>query len=639
MPDYLRRDLRLAGVILAAMAALLPAMTVAQEELKARRILLLHPTELLLPGAVEQDALTRKALTDALPAPLEFYSFGFDEVRSLGPSVEDELVDLLQKKFSEMPPDLVVFHGPMHENYKRNRDRLWGAPVMFIGVAAYRLADPAFPKGVPAVSASFDLPGTVDLALQFQPQAKRILLIAGTSSYDRAWAERAPHLLESYRDRLEIELSGGRPLEALDDLVTSLTPETIVIYLSMYRDGTERVYTQRAVIEQLSRHSPVPIYVIHGGNVGTTGALGGSVANWTGQHDAIVDVARRLMAGEPGESIRLPAPIPAVCRINWPALAHWNIPASRVPEKCEIVNRDPSFWMRYRTEVILISLIVLLQAAVIALLLRQRYVRRQNLLQAERQRLELAHASRLSMVGALSASIAHEINQPLAAIHMNASVGEDLLNSASPRHAELKEILADIRRDDERAGAIIKRLREMLQKRPIEMSPIDINETLNGVLPLLGITARHREILIRTELGAGLPQVSGDRVQLQQVVMNLIMNAIETMAESPPERRVLSVRTTEQPEGWIEVSVSDAGPGIAPDVIEKIFDPFFTTKREGMGLGLSISRSIVQSHGGRIWVQAGAEGATFRFALPVSAVSVPAVSVPGRETGKTLAPI
>ena len=289
----------------------------------------------------------------------------------------------------------------MHENYKRNRERLWGAPVMFVGAAGHRLSDPAFPKGVPAVSANFDLPGTVDLALHFQPHAKRVLLIVGTSAYDRAWQELATHQLERFRGHLEIEQSAGRSLETLESLVATLNHETIVVYLTMYRDGTERVYTQRAVVQELAEFSRVPIYVIHGGFVGATSALGGSVTNWAGQHDAIGEVARRLLAGEPGESIPMPVPTPAVCRIHWPALAHWNIPAGLVPDNCEIVNREPSFWIRYRSEVVLISLIVLLQALVIALLLRQRHIRRQNLLQAERQRLELAHASRLSMVGVL----------------------------------------------------------------------------------------------------------------------------------------------------------------------------------------------------------------------------------------------
>jgi signal transduction histidine kinase len=602
------------ALAMALAAAAAPAQDLAKPAL---RILLLHPTELLLPGSVEQDAITRKALTDALPPPLEFYSMGFDDARSLGPSVEDEQVAMLMKKFSERPPDLVVFHGPMHEMVKRNRERLWhGVPLMFAGVAGHRLGDPAMPADTPGTSANFDLPGTVELALTLQPGARNLILIAGTASYDRNWQALAPPRVEKFRDRLSIEYWFGLPLTELDERVAALKSDSIVVYLSMYRDATNRVYLPRTVVQDLAEHSGVPIYTLHPQAVGW-GALGGSVIDWSGQHDNIGDIARRLLSGEPGGSIQSPPPTPPACRIDWRRVEHWKIDAERIPKHCQILFRKPPFWVQYRIEVILIALIVLLQAAVIALLLRQRHVRRLAQVEAERQRVELAHASRLSMVGELSASIAHEINQPLSAIHMNASVGEEMLGRANPRLEELKEILGDIRRDDERASEVIRKLRELLQKRPVEMREIDINETLNGVLQSLSLTARHRDLFIRTEPGAGLPKIRGDRVQIQQVVMNLVMNAIEAMGDSPPERRTVVVSTTERPEGWIEVAVSDGGHGVAPAAVASLFDPFFTTKQQGMGLGLSISRTIVQAHGGRIWVESKPDGATFRFAIPV----------------------
>jgi signal transduction histidine kinase len=609
--------------LLAVAIVLAPSPALAQSATKAPRILLMHATDLLTPSTIEQDAITRKAISEAWPTPVEFYSVGFDEIRSLGPSIEADLVNVLLEQFSERPPDLIVFHGLMHDMYARYRTSLWpGVPVMFSGVAAHRLGDPPFSTGMPTSAITFDLPGTVDLALQLQPEAKRLLLIVGTSTYDRLWQELAPRQLAGYRKRLEIELSGGRSLGELKELVAGLKSDTIVVFLSMYRDGSDRVYTHRQVTRELSESSRVPIYAINPYRIGD-GVVGGSVNNWAGQEKTIGDIARRLLSGEPASSITRAPPVPAVCRIDWRRIGHWNIPARRIPENCEILFREPPFWVRYRTEAILIALIVLLQATVIALLLRQRHVRRQALVQAERQRVELTHASRLSMVGELSASIAHEINQPLSAIHMNASVGEDMLDTPNPRLTELKEILGDIRRDDERASEVIKRLRELLQKRPVEMRRIDINETLNGVLQLLSVTARHRDMFIRTELGVGLKQVHGDRVQLQQVVMNLVMNAIEAMSDSPPERRTVTVSTMERPEGWIEVSVSDGGHGVAPDAVSSLFDPFFTTKQQGMGLGLSISRTIVQAHRGRIWVETKPDGATFRFVIPVLDEAVP----------------
>jgi len=598
---------------------LVPSSALAQQALKAKRVLLMHATDLLAPSTIEQDAISRKAISAATSAPVEFYSVGFDELRSVGPPIEDDLIAVLLKQYSERPPDLIVFHGLMHSLYSRNRDRLWpGVPVMFTGVAAHRLADPAFPKGMPTSAISFDLPGTVDLALQLQPEAKHLLLIVGTASYDRLWVDIANQQLAGYRKKLDIEMTTGRSVGEIGQMVGGLKSDTIVVFLSMYRDGSERIFSNVQLTRDLAARSRVPIFAVNPYRI-NDGAIGGSVVNWAGQEQTIGDIARRLLAGEPASSIPVHAPVPAVCRIDWRRVERWNVPTSRIPGNCEIVFREPPFWVRYQSETILITLIVLLQAAVIVLLLTQRRQRRLALAQAERQRVELTHASRLSMVGELSASIAHEINQPLAAILMNASVGEDLLNSGEPQLAEIKAIFGDIRRDDERASEVIKKLRELLQKRSVEMIPVEINEAMRAVLRFLSVTARHRDISIREELAEGLPVIRGDRVQLQQVVMNLVMNAIDAMSDNPPERRTLSVRTQQNPEGWIEVSVSDSGPGIAPAAIASVFDPFFTTKPQGMGLGLSISRTIVQSHGGRIWVEADSGGATFRFVIPAMA--------------------
>ncbi len=235
---------------------------------------------------------------------------------------------------------------------------------------------------------------------------------------------------------------------------------------------------------------------------------------------------------------------------------------------------------------------------------------------AEEASQKLAHASRLAVMGELTASIAHEINQPLGAILSNADAAELLLEAGPGRLEEVRRILADIRKDDLRASQVIRRMRELLGKRPLERQPLDLNDVAAGVLQLLGADAARRGVALEIELAPGLPAVHGDRVHLQQVLLNLLLNGMEAMADTPASRRRLAVRTAPDDTG-VGVAVTDSGPGIPRERLPRLFDSFFTTKQDGMGLGLSIARSIVEAHGGRIWAQNRPDGgATFRFTVP-----------------------
>jgi signal transduction histidine kinase len=232
---------------------------------------------------------------------------------------------------------------------------------------------------------------------------------------------------------------------------------------------------------------------------------------------------------------------------------------------------------------------------------------------------ELAHMNRRATVGELSASLAHELNQPLGSILTNAETAELIANSPSPDMAEIKEIMADIKRDDQRAAEIIRRLRNILKKAPSETRDLDLNEVVREVFDFLAVQAGARGVALSNVPAQQMLQVHGDRIQIQQVILNLILNGMEAMADAPAGQRKIIGRLAQLDEAFAEISIYDFGPGISSADLEKVFDPFFTTKTEGMGMGLSIARTIVEAHGGRIWAENhAAGGAVFRLTLPLA---------------------
>jgi PAS domain S-box-containing protein len=251
---------------------------------------------------------------------------------------------------------------------------------------------------------------------------------------------------------------------------------------------------------------------------------------------------------------------------------------------------------------------------------------------------ELAHVSRVTTMGELAASIAHEVNQPLTSILTNASAGLRWLSRDSPNLDEACEAIRRIIRDGNRAGDVISRMRALFKKASTTKERLDINEAIEEVVILAQSEVQRNRVSLQTKLANDLPLILGDRIQLQQVILNLLMNAIEAMsgvAEGPRELGVSSEKVTEIPgeskeeryedraladAEWTEVliTVRDSGPGLDPQRLNRLFDAFYTTKPQGLGMGLAISRSIIEAHGGRLWAKANApRGAVFQFALPI----------------------
>jgi two-component system, LuxR family, sensor kinase FixL len=244
--------------------------------------------------------------------------------------------------------------------------------------------------------------------------------------------------------------------------------------------------------------------------------------------------------------------------------------------------------------------------------------RKETELELQEQRAELAHVARVSMMGELAASLAHELNQPLTAILSNAQAALRFMSSKPADLEEVREILQDIVNDNSRAGEVIRRMRALAKKEELEFATLDIASLIRDVMALVHSDAILQNIRISLELEENLPLVRGDRVQLQQVVLNIMLNAFDAMKECLPSERKVKLQARANGEESIKVAVTDRGTGLKGDNLEKIFQPFYTSKRDGLGMGLSICRSIIEAHGGHLWAKNNnSTGATFYFTIPV----------------------
>jgi PAS domain S-box-containing protein len=245
--------------------------------------------------------------------------------------------------------------------------------------------------------------------------------------------------------------------------------------------------------------------------------------------------------------------------------------------------------------------------------------RKQAETEARTRELEMAHLARATLLGELSGSLAHELNQPLTAILSNAQAAQRLMEENRETREEIREIFAEIIAEDKRAGDVIRKLRGLLKKGEVHVEALDVAELGDEVLRLMHSDFVSHGVNIETDFPAGLPRIAADRVQIVQVLVNLAANACDAMDDRPPEARRLLLGARVDGDGVVCTSVTDNGPGIASDDFARLFQPFVTTKKQGMGLGLAICRTIVTAHGGRIWATNSADGgASFHFTLPTA---------------------
>jgi signal transduction histidine kinase len=583
---------------------------------KPKLVLMLHSFGLRFKPWTDYAETIRSEISRKSKTPVDYHDHSLLNARLGADKSDDPFVDYLHALYSTNSPDLIIaFGAPAASFVQQYRERLFpGKPMLFTAIEARRVQRDKLTENDTVVATHNDFAAAFESLLHVLPDTKTIVIVNGVSPNEKFWEGELRRELAQLSNRVELKWFTDMSFEAILKNTANLPPHTAIFWHLMNVDAAGVTHEQNAALNRLTSSANAPTFSFLDVFFGD-GLLGGSMQSVKEGSELAAAVALRVLGGEKAGDIKTPPTENALPKYDWRQLQRWNISESRLPPGSEILFREPTAWERYSWQIALITAVILAQAGLIAALLNAHRRRRLAEVQSRQRMAELAHVNRFSTAGELTASIAHEINQPLGAILANAETADAILNSSSPDITELKYIVKDILQDDRRATEVIRRMRSLLKKAPFETKKIDLNDLVRETVDFLSALAIARRCELVSVITPGALPILGDRIQLQQVILNLVVNGIDAMKDTPTEMRVISIRTS-RVEEFAELSVSDRGSGIPEDKLKDVFEPFYTSKAGGMGMGLSIALTIIEAHHGLIWAKNRDHGgASFRIKL------------------------
>ena len=601
----------------------------AQEDRSPVRALLLHQhgsNRLFRPGF---DAAFVDELRKVRGVTFDLYTETLDTERFPGPDQARLAGDFIRRKYAGRPPDVIVAVGDDALDFAQSNADVFGhPPVVALTPILGRLQSA---DNVTGLQGALSYGGTVDLAQTLFPATSRVVIVDGVRENPGDTEKEVRRQIGQRRRSFDVDYYSDLPLADLLNRVKQLPANSIVFVIRQTMRDRDQDMDSVQSLEDIARAANAPVFHMTELGLGL-GIVGGDM--WRFETDArrLAALAGRVALGTPPRDLP-PQFVTAAPMLDWRQLQRWHVPESRIPDGAIVLFRPAAPPGVNRTLVVAGLVILGVQLALIVGLLLERKWRRRAEADARRTHDELAHLARVASMGEMAASLAHELHQPLGAIMNNAQVAIDLASAGFEKREELKEILQDIVDDDRRAGEIIGRVRELVTKRVSHRTRVSMSDILQSVADLLAREAGARQISLEAADSTDPLLVSGDRVQLQQVALNLLRNALDATAAGPAAARRVSVSTAASGAHLVHVVVADTGPGLAAGTERRLFEAFYTTKTGGMGMGLSIARSIVESHGGKIWAVNGPDGgAEFHFTIPRIGVPAPARR-PGADVG------
>lgn len=579
------------------------------------RVLLLYPYDEGLPATSIAGEIVRARLIEATKGKISLFSEFLDLSRFSEKSHAERMAAYLAKKYDGKRPDIVLALGEDALVFlAAHREIAPGAKIIFCGLSRAAAAKLNLPGDMIGAYSEFDIKKTFSLAARLQPSTSSLVIVAGSGDFDRSWIATARKDLDQLTKGYETTYLTDLPMEEIKQRVARLPSDTIILILSFFKDGAGRDFFGRDAAAQIAAAASAPTYGPYSTYIGQ-GVVGGSIVAFESIGKSAAELVVDALLGRRLNHVDAPQSYVVDAR----QLTRWRLPEANLPPGTVENFKGKNLWTEYRWMILSALMVAVLQGIAIAGLIIERQRRQRVERQLRQDLLKIAHLNQAATAGALSASFAHELNQPLGAIRSNAEAAEKILAGSAPDIKLIKQILADIRHDDERASKIIIQLRGLLKKRQQEeWQEFDLNDAIGTAVNIIKAEAARRKVAVKFKNTARKLPVRADLVHIQQVILNLVLNALEAMADDKKGMKEIAIESTLAVNATAEVSVVDTGGGIPNDKLGSVFQAFYTTKPSGTGLGLSIAKSLIEAYGGTIWASNRPEGgAAFHFALPV----------------------
>ena len=604
-----------AGVIFFLMALFACQVTLAAEN---KRVMLLHSFGQDFKPWSEYAKDIHAELKRQSPWPLDIIENSLVTARFSDENPDAPFAEYLSALFAKRPLDLIVSIGaPAADFVQRHRRRLFpSTPMVLTAVDQRRVQYSNLTGDDVAVAVNINYLSAFENILQVLPDTKEVIVVVGTSPIEKFWKDAIGKQAEPLTNRIKLSWTDELPFEELLKQASALPPHTAIFWELMIVDAAGVVHEGDLSLERLHAVANAPIFSYDESFFGSA-IVGGPLLKVADTSRLTATVAVRVLNGEKAGDIKVSPVEFSAPRFDWGQMQRWGISEKNLPPGGEILFRDPTVWGQYRAYILAAAAAILVQAALIFWLLYEHRRRHLAEVQARNSMAELTQLNRLATAGELSAAIAHEIRQPIAGMVAMANAAVRWLSREIPDIGEARDAMNNVVATGHHASDVITNVRELFGKDTQEKTPTDVNKLIRKVLALVYIDLRKHSIETQLNLSEQLPPLIGNEVQLRQVVLNLVVNAIESMA-SVAEPRVLSIKSEFTEHNSVLVSIADTGSGIDVANLNRIFAPMFTTKTRGMGMGLSICKSIIDSHNGGIWVSAGVpRGSIFHFELPL----------------------